>query len=506
MVEARNMGLLQESAAGTIADRTATAMLARKWAPLLEGIDNPATRGVMAILIENQFRHMDSKMGGALTEASDTKTDQLAYWTKFIYPVLRKVFPNLIANEIVSVQPMTAPVGAVFFFKYLYGSSKGGVTKGDEMIANFNRYYSSEYIDGEVALASASGSEWGPGGAGAYTLNWFPVRPKDSSVGWKVLVQDQKPNGTVDQEAEDDGAGGFTGDVTAGAVDYATGAITAFQFTANPASGNVVKVFYRYNSEFNSKLPEIYLELAMETIKAESRKLKIRWSPEASDDLRAMMGMDAESELVTGISQEATLELDREIVMDLLEMATVTTDTWDRAVPAGQSEIDWIRRLITVLSGVSNQIHKKTLRSPANFIVTSPEVCALISQLSTHGDFRPVFSSGSSQSPNAPTDFMVRPPSYGPITSDFGIVRVGTLSSRWAVYQDPFMTANKILLGLKGKSFMDAGYVWSPYIPLEMTSTFLHPDDQGLRKGLRTRSGKKRLRAEFYGSITVNNL
>lgn len=505
-MEARNMQLLEDNAMGTVADKTATALLARKWAPLLEGIENPFTRGVMAILIENQFRHMDAKSGGALTEAGETRTDQLTYWTKFIYPVLRKVFPNLIANEIVSVQPMTAPVGAVFFFKYLYGSTKGQVAAGNELISDFNRYYSSEYVDGETALASASGSEWGPGGAGAYTLTWKPVRPKDTSVGWKVLVQDQQPDGTVDQEAEDDGSGGFTGDVSAGAIDYATGAITAFKFTANPTAGNKVVVYYRYNSEFNSQIPEIYLELAMETIKAESRKLKIRWSPEASDDLKAMHGMDAESELVTGISQEATLELDREIVMDLLSMATATTDTWDRAVPSGESEIDWIRRLITVLSGVSNQIHKKTLRAPANFIVTSPEICAVISQLSTHGDYRPIFSTGYAQSPTAPTDYMVRPPSYGPMTSDFGIVRVGTLANRWAVYQDPFMTANKILLGLKGRSFMDAGYVWSPYVPLEMTSTFLHPDDQGLRKGLRTRYGKKMLRNEFYGSVTVTNL
>lgn len=505
-MEARNMNLLEDNSMGTVADKTATALLARKWAPLLEGIDNPFTRGVMAILIENQFRHMDAKSGGALTEAGETKTDQLTYWTKFIYPVLRRVFPNLIANEIVSVQPMTAPVGAVFFFKYLYGSTKGQVTQGDELIADFNRYYSSEYVDGELA-ATGNGTDYGGAGAAlAYTLTWKPVRPKDTTVGWKVLIQDEQPDGTVDQSAEDDGAGAFTGDVSAGAIDYSTGAITAFKFTAAPATDNLINVYYRYNSEFNELIPEIYLELAMETIKAESRKLKIRWSPEASDDLKAMHGMDAESELVTGISQEATLELDREIVMDLLSMATATTDTWDRAVPAGESEIDWIRRLVTVLSGVSNQIHKKTLRAPANFIVTSPEICAVISQLSTHGDFRPIFSTGNAQSPSAPTDYMVRPPSYGPLTSDFGIVRVGTLANRWAVYQDPFMTANKILLGLKGRSFMDAGYVWSPYVPLEMTSTFLHPDDQGLRKGLRTRYGKKMLRNEFYGSITVSNL
>ncbi len=499
-MEARNMQLLTEMGANTIHDKSYVAQLAGKWAPLLRGINDPYKRGVTAILIENQVRHMRK------IQEDDTRTSNIAYFTKFIFPILRKVFPNLIANEIVSVQPMTAPVGAVFFFKYLYGSSKGQTTSGDEMIANFDRFYSSEYVDGEVALASASGSEWGPSGAGAYTLLWTPVRPLDATKGWSVTVKDEKIDGTIVQTAVDDGAGGFTGDTGAGALNYTTGAITAFKFTADPDATNKVKVYYRYNSEFNDKIPEVYLELAMETVHAESRKLKVRWSPEASDDLRAMHGMDAESELITGISQEATLELDREIVMDLLEWATLTTDTWDRSVPAGTSELDHIRSLVTVLSGVSNQIHKKTLRAPANFIVTSPEICSLISQLTTHQDFRPFYSSGIAQSPTAPMDAIMVPPSYGPLTSNFGVFKVGTLMNRWVIYQDPFFTSNKMLLGLRGRSFMDAGYVWAPYVPLEMTTTFLHPDDQGFRKGLRTRYATKRLRQNFYGTVTVNNL
>lgn len=501
-MEARNMQLLSEMGSNTVSDQSFTARLCEKWAPLLKGINDPIKRGVTAMLIENQVRHLRG------LQEQETKTSQIAYFTKWIFPVLRKVFPNLIANEIVSVQPMTAPVGAVFHFKYVYGSSKGGTSAGDEMIANFDRYYSSEYVDGEH-IATGDGAKYGGAGAAlAVTLAWNPVRPKDSTMGgnWKVAVQDEQSDGTVDQAAEDDGAGSFTGDVSSGAIDYTTGEITNFKFTAAPSNGNLIKAYYRYDSEFNDSIPEVYLELAMETVKAESRKLKIRWSPEVSDDLRAMQGMDAESELVTGISQEATLELDREIIMDLLNLATLTTDAWDRSVPAGMSELDHIRTLITVISRVANVIHKKTLRAPANFIVTSPEIASLFALLSGHGDYRPTFSSANAQNPLAPTDYVVRPVSYGPVTSNFGVTRIGTLLNRWAVYQDPYFPVNKILVGLRGRSFMDSGYVWAPYVPLEMTNTFLHPDDQGYRKGLRTRYATKELRQEYYGTITVSNL
>lgn len=499
-MDAKNMQMLTEMGGQTIHDKSFVTRLSEKWSPLLKGINDPYKRGITAILLENQVKHLQN-----LSE--ETKTAQLAYFTKWIFPVLRRVFPNLIANEIVSVQPMTAPVGAVFFFKYIYGSTKGATNAGMEMIANFDRFYSSEQVVDEP-IGAGDGAKWGGAGAAlAYTCKWIPVRPYDSTVGWRVYVREYHvTTGAIVQEAMDNGANAFVGASIAGAIDYPSGAITAFKFTNAVGNLNLVKVSYRYNSEFNTQIPEVYLEMAMETVKAESRKLKIRWSPEVTDDLRAMHGMDAESELVTGISQEASLELDREIVMDLLSWATLTTASWDRSVPAGITESDHIRSLLTVLSSVSNLVHKKTLRAPANFIVTSPEIAALFAQLTTNNEWRPMYASGASENPSAPADINAIPPSYGPLTSNFGVIRVGTLLNRWTVYQDPYFPSNKILLGLRGRSFMDAGYVWAPYVPLELTSTFLNPDDQGLRKGLRTRYATKRLRQEFYATVTVDNL
>jgi hypothetical protein len=157
--------------------------------------------------------------------------------------------------------------------------------------------------------------------------------------------------------------------------------------------------------------------------------------------------------------------------------------------------------MITVISTVSNQIHTKTLRAPANWIVTSPAVSALISQLTTHADFRPLWVSDGA-SPYGPAD-MPRPlTQYG----QFGIYKTGTLMNKWMVYEDPYFTNNLMLVGLKGASFLDAGYVWAPYIPLQVTATFLDPSDFSLRKGLRTRYAKSVLRSEFYGQIRFLNL
>jgi hypothetical protein len=492
-MEARNMQLLTEMGAKTISDKTYVGQLKNKWSSLLKGINDPEKQGITAILIENQMNHMRN-----LTE--DTRTQQLAYFTKWIFPVLRKVFPNLIANEIVSVQPMSAPVGAVFYFKYIYGASKGQIQAGQEMIKDFDRYYSSEYIDSEVMVDSAD-----PTQVINYNCKWIPVKPKDDQLGYRIIVDEiDRETGQIVQSAYDDGSGAFVN--ASGGINYVTGEVTDFQFSNDVGNGNKIVISYKYDSEMNRQIPEVNFELVMETIKAEIRKMKIRWSPEVSDDLRAMHGMDAETELVTGISQEVALELDREILMDLLSIATLTTDVWDRQVTAGISELEHLRSLITVISKVSNQIHKKTLRSPANFVVTSPEIAALLSQMSTHIDYRPIYSTGFADSPVAPTDTVVVAPSYGRITSNFGVTRVGTLMNRWSVYQDPYFPTNKILVGLRGDSYMDAGYVWAPYVPLEMTDTFLHPDDQGYRKGLRTRYAKKALRNEFYGTITVKNL
>ena len=350
------------------------------------------------------------------------------------------------------------------------------------------------------------------GGAGtplSIILQFSPVRPLDTALGFAVVVEDVDADGTVIQTATDDGSGGFvfvpTGGAVAGSINYATGQITGFRFQVAPAAGagdRQIRASYVYDSEANRQVPDVFIDISFQTIQATTRKLKARWSAEAADDLRAFHGIDAETELVAGISQEIALELDRDILNQLFAASAGITNTFDFTVPAGITEVDHIRAVLSRMSNVSYQIHKQTLRAPANWFVTSPEVSAKLVQLQSHGDYRNNFVSNPGDT-QGPYDGTVVPPSYGPISSHQGIIKMGMVAQKWWGYQDPFFTFNQIMLGLRGQSYLDAGFVFAPYVPLQMTPTFLDPDDQTYRKGMRTRYATKRLRDEWYGRVTI---
>ena len=485
------------------ANESFTGQLVGKWGEFLEGMPSRTaqdkyTMGVTAILMENQSRDLQN-----MTE--DTRDINIGSFTKFIFPVLRRVFPNLIANEIVSVQPMTASVGAVFYLDYQYDSNKGQTTSGNIFPRDFDKDYSSEFINGEIC-ATGDGTDYGVGGSAlGVNLAWTPVRPLDTTNGFSVQVVDYDANGNVVQTATDNGAGGFTfspaGVGTAGAINYSNGQITGFKFLTPPVSGHPIKALYFYDGELNTEIPQIGLNVTKIPVEAKPRRLKALWSSEAAEDLRAFHGLDAETEIVSAVAQEIALEIDRTIIQELFQASTGTSGTFDRIPPAAISELDHLRSMITVISSISNQIHKKTLRAPANFIVTSPDVSALLSQMTTHGDFRALYTSGG-DSPFGPAD-MPRPlMQHG----QFGIYKVGTLQNKWLIYEDPFFTSDQMLIGLKGASYLDAGYVWAPYIPLQVTPTFLNPQDFSFVKGLRTRYASQLLRSEFYGQMRITNL
>jgi hypothetical protein len=324
----------------------------------------------------------------------------------------------------------------------------------------------------------------------------------------------------------------------AGTIDYTTGEwtidISGFNAANKPNPNSAITATYYYVSEKvaqtsnpnlsstsydtstygqNVKIPEVNIDIALTTVTAITRKLKARWSSEAVDDLRAFHGLNAETELVAGIANEISLELDREIIQDLVNGAKFGaaynfTTMVGGIAPAGNTfisgDLGVIRGLMSVIDSVSAQIHKASLRAPANFIVVSPEVGAILNQLASSGEYRAMISQEVD-------------PSYGPMNSNFGVQRIGTLMNRYAVYQDPFLggpssgllpggaavTGKPLLIGLKGNSFLDAGYVYAPYIPLQVTPTFLDPDDFTFRKGLQTRYAKKMLRSEYYGIVDV---
>jgi hypothetical protein len=150
---------------------------------------------------------------------------------------------------------------------------------------------------------------------------------------------------------------------------------------------------------------------------------------------------------------------------------------------------DWYQTLVETISDVANTIHRKTLRGSANFVVTSPDVSTILEHTVF---YKPKYSIDSNGQISTP---MV-----------FGAEAVGTINNRYTLYKDPYFPVNKLLVGFKGSNYLESGYIYSPYIPLIVTPTIFQPDDFTPRKGVMTRYGKKMIRSDFFGTITVLNM
>jgi hypothetical protein len=253
------------------------------------------------------------------------------------------------------------------------------------------------------------------------------------------------------------------------------------------------------------EIPEIDIKIESVSVVAQTRKLRARWSPELAQDLNAYHSLDAEVELTQILSEQIALEIDREILNDLLVQAD-TNFFWDRRPgsfvnkrtgtaqartsslstgPAFTGTVrEWYETLVETIIDVANEIHRKTLRGSANFIVVSPDVAT-------------VLEASVLYKPNYSLD------GDGQVSGmALGAESVGSLSNRFTVYKDPYFPRNKILVGFKGGSYLETGYVYAPYVPLIVTPTIFAPEDFTPRKGVMTRYGKKMVRNDFYGTVT----
>jgi hypothetical protein len=249
-------------------------------------------------------------------------------------------------------------------------------------------------------------------------------------------------------------------------------------------------------------IPEVNLELKSEAIVAKTRKLKAVWTPELAQDLNAYHSIDAEAELTALLSEYVSMEIDLEILdMLIVNAPSTTTEFWSAKIG---SEINstktafnvdstnktayvkstWFQTLGNKIQKVSNKIHQLTLRGGANFLVCSPDVATVIESIpgwttNTDGDM---------------AKFAM------------GVAKVGTLSNRWQVYKNPYMTNNVMLVGFRGNNFLETGAVYAPYIPLIQTPLVYDPINFTPRRGVMTRYAKKMVRPEFYGKIVIADL
>ena len=248
----------------------------------------------------------------------------------------------------------------------------------------------------------------------------------------------------------------------------------------------------QYDSlELETEIGEVSFKLDSVTVSVEERKLRATWSPELAQDVSVFHNIDAEAELTALLSEQIAAEIDREILRDLRKFAPWQcrwdVNGWRRQAgfSTNYTQKDWNQELMTKINQVSAQIHKSTLRGGANFIVVSSEISAVFDNL----EYFHVSDA------NAEAD-----------QYNMGIERVGSLQNRYQVYRDPYSPAWSIIIGHKGKSLLDTGYIYAPYIPMQLTPTIINPENFAPVKGIMTRYAKKCVNNRFYGAIKVDGL
>lgn len=424
-----------------------------------------------ATLLENTYQY-------AARMDETTRTVNLGSFVDYGFDVISATIPNLIAHDIVSVQPMNAKHGAIFYLQYLYGSNKGSIKAGTDMNNPFTGIngdsfnFSNDVVDGESV-----GTGDGATTSFSVALGYTPIRSGSTTIyiNNTAVATVASTAGGVDTLAAVQGSG------VTGTVDLATGQIAITCATA-PANEAAITAVYRYDMDQTTVgFSQVDLDLASISLEAFPRKLRARWLLDAGFELQKMKGIDAESELVTAMSNEIKFEIDGELLKELYAKAAWTGFTWDCKMPSNQmSYMEYKRTIIDLFTEMSNKIFTGTKRVGANFIVAGVNVCNIIETL-------PEFAADN----------------LGTKTIN-GPHKIGKLSNKWDVYKNPFYGEDNFVMGYKGSSWLDAGYVYAPYMPLYATPTQVL-DDFIFRKGLATSYGQVMINNKLYAKGNIIN-
>jgi hypothetical protein len=595
--------------------RAESNALLTKWerTGLLEGLTNDRKKASMARLLENQAKEL-------LRESSAMSAGDVEGFAAVAFPIVRRVFAGLIANDLVSVQPMSLPSGLIFFLDFVFSPNRGDSTQlsrfgnvveksiygtdrvGSEITGGVNLIDSTFKSDESGPRTSARGyayasptgssSDCTSGLANASVSATFNLDGDLTDNSKKLIEFDpdlveltsggiivldvaeslfSEPDfdnlsafALVDLANQADTTGlaadlNASANVTVSAVtnirqvrrlttrvasdtrgapfqsgltnqakavrfiivsdESQTESETAVvvgatlpvgtseyplrdNFDASTAVGSVVGAAV-WGLENQTEIPEIDIKVDSIAVTAQTKKLKAKWTPELGQDLNAYHNLDAETELTSILSEQIALEIDREILADLVNGATAGTFYWSRApglfvnretgaeLGAAAAAPDftgtvseWYETLVETINDISAQIHRKTLRGGANFVVCGPEIANVLE-----------FTAGFRASVTADDE-----------TGSIGAVAVGSLSKKFDVIVDPYFLRNVLLVGRRGASFLESGYVYAPYVPLQTTPTIFGPEDFVPRKGVMTRYAKKMVRPDMYGLVIVRGL
>ena len=437
-------------------DKSRANQLLEKWAPVLNyssdkvrPIEDEHSRVTTAMLMENQERWCleeggnyagnggafgsGSSIGGIYNPpgtigSNDGYAAGDARLPKVLIPMIRRTFPELITNEIVGVQPMSGPVGLAFALRYRYENNSLGANG----------------LDGYATGATTASNNGTPRVAGPNELGYQYLDTRFTGTSSTFL------SGNND-------------------------------FSVQSTDQGVAAILSQF--ELSGNIPQVTVEFSKTAVEAGTRRLAARWSVELEQDLKNMNGLDIDSELTNAMSYEIQAEIDREMVIRMIQIALNAgnpngyTFWYAQSADArwlGERNRDFYSKVIVE----ANRIAIRNRRGAANFIVATPRVCAILEML---------------------PEFQWMPVNGNVNTQPTGIAKVGTLGGRFTIYRDTRTDAQYLagqrqnpleyaLLGYKGTEYYDTGIVYCPYIPVMIQRT-VGPNDFSPRVGLMTRYG-----------------
>ena len=390
--------------------------LVNKWAPVLNEetagpISDNHRRQVTAAILENQEIAMREEAQqssfGVISEAG-TETGNVKNFDPVLISLVRRAMPNLIAYDVCGVQPMTGPTGLIFAMKSRYKTNRAG-TGGTNTEALFDE-----------ALTGFSGDS---------AFNQSTASTEDDPAGLSATNYDSDSTG--DDARETSLAGGGMSTTQAEALGDGT----------------------------NSAFAEMGFTIDKATVTAKSRALKAEYTMELAQDLKAIHGLDAETELANILSAEILAEINREVIRSINSQAktgatTVTGSTstkgiFDLNVDAdGRWSVEKFKGLIFQLEREANQIAKETRRGRGNFIICSSDVASAMAAAGML-DYTPAMTTNLN-------------------VDDTGNTFAGVLNGKMKVYIDPYAVSDYVTVGYKGANAYDAGVFYCPYVPLTM--------------------------------------
>ena len=415
--------------------------LVEKWAPVLNEesagtISDAHRKAVTAAVLENQ--EIALREEGLLHET--TQTGNSANWNPVLIALVRRAMPNLVAYDICGVQPMSGPTGLIFAMKSTFQKTKAGVSNGDEALFN----------EAPVGYSGDSATT-GNGSLGPSGLAGTLDGDNDSTI--------------IDSATTH--------------VPYAGDAYTAAEAEVLGGSGQ-------------EELAPMGFTIEKATVTAKSRALRANYTLELAQDLKAIHGLDAETELANILSTEILSEINREVVRTVNRQAKIgsrqttnqTLGIFDLSTDAdGRWSVEKYKGLIMQIEREANTIAKETRRGKGNFILCSSDVAAALNAAGML-DYTPALTSNLN-------------------VDDTGNTFAGTLNGRIRVYIDPYSSRDYVNVGYKGTNPYDAGLFYCPYVPLTMVKAVGEEDFQP-RIGFKTRYGM--VSNPFVGSTPASGL